>query len=133
MKLAEIEQNRYALLRMERKKLPTKMIVAIVRNLDVLDAKYHELDRVRLALLDECAAKDRKGKYITEKDEAGQEKVKLTKDGEKKFREEWTKALEADYDIRIVPITTADLEACEDPRYDTLTVGEVRSLAFMLQ
>ena len=62
MKLSEIEVHRYALMKLDRKKLPVKVVVAIVRNLDALTTVYRETDQNRINLIRECAAKDRSGK-----------------------------------------------------------------------
>lgn len=133
MKKLEIEIHRYALMKLDRKKLPVKVVVAIVRNLDALTTVYRETERIRMNLIRECAAKDRSGNLLTEKGEDGQERYKLTKTGEKKFKAEYGAILEKDFDIPITKITTADLEACDGQRFDALTVGEVQSLYFMLQ
>lgn len=133
MKLPEIEIHRYGLLKLDRKKLPTKVVVAIARNLDALTAVYREEDQKRIDLLRECVAKDRSGKLLAEEDENGQKKYKFKKAGEKRFNAEYGAMLEKDFNIPIIKITTADLEACDGQRFDALTVGEAQALTFMLQ
>lgn len=108
------------------KELPVKMSFVLSRNLKKLREVVQDIDAKRNELLNKYGEKDDKGELIV----ADNGSVKIP-DADK-FMAELNEVLNADVDITLDKVTEADIEKCDNEKYDSLTVDEIGALEYMM-
>lgn len=127
MKGYEIAAHVNSLLNLSGKKLPVSLSFAMATNLDRLMEWQERIEKQRIELCERHAEKDNNGKPII-KDNKYQivDMAALNHDVEELMAQEC--------DIEIRKVMRSVLEVIDtNPRFDTLAMGEVAALQFMLE
>lgn len=133
MVAAQIGTYRAYLERMTRKRLPVKLAFAIGLNADELENYRVKLEEQRLKMAQNYAEKNEDGTPQT-KEENGKKVFVFTDENLKAFQGEYAELLTQEVEgINIRKVPEAILEQLDQDKYDTLTVGEIRMLQFMIE
>lgn len=127
MKGYEITAHVNSLLNLSGKKLPVSLSFAMATNLDRLMEWQERIEKQRIGLCEQYAEKDSNGKPII-KDNKYQivDMAALNHDVDELMAQEC--------DIEIRKVMRSVLEVIDtNPRFDTLAMGEVAALQFMLE
>lgn len=115
-------------IRVGDKKFPARMQIAVIGNAEECQAALKTYSEVYDKMAQEHAKKDEEGNPMK-----GSDGGYIIEDPEA-----WEKALEElDETTKEIPITTVPVEVfercCEDPNYDTPTVGETAAMKFFIE
>lgn len=111
---------------LKEKKLPIRMALILNRNAKIINSAFEDVEEQRMNALRKYAEKDENGEIIV--DESGNAKIKNTED----LIAELDELYSTELDLQFEKISEADLEKCEDEKYDSLTVEEIDILSFMI-
>ena len=111
---------------LKEKKLPIRMALILNRNAKIINSAFEDIEEQRMNALRKYAEKDENGEIIV--DESGNAKIKNTED----LISELDELYSTELDLQFEKISEADLEKCEDEKYDSLTVEEIDILSFMI-
>lgn len=112
--------------KLREKKLPVKVGYAVKRNVLALQPAAEAYDTTREGIVKKYAKTDESGEYITEEN-------RYIVDDHEKFNEDMQELLDIETDVQIQTITMHDIEKCDDPKYDALTLEEMEELEFMTE
>lgn len=125
MKLSNKTMIDFVRVGVAKKKLPVKLAYALAVNITVMDSALKAYDEERIKLVDKFAKKGDNGEPIIENNNYIIEK-----------QDEWNKSitelLEAEADLSVTTISVDDLEKCDSPEFDSLSVEELAAIKFMI-
>ena len=111
---------------LREKKLPVKLGYAIKKNLAAVSDVANAYDAERRELLEKYASKDEDGKFLVENEQYSIE----DKDG---FAKDLDELLAIETEVGIHTVSEEEIEKCDDPRYDALTVADLETLEIMTE
>lgn len=111
---------------LREKKLPVRLGYAIKKNLGSVSDAANAYNTERCALISRYAEKDNNGHSLIEE---GRYRIKDKENFEKDLNE----LLEIETEVNIHQVTLEEIEKCEDPRYDALTVADLEALEVMTE
>lgn len=125
MKLSNKKMLEFAKIDFASKKLPVKLAYALSLNIEAVRTALKAYDTQRINLVNEYAKKDEEGKPIIADDNYVIEDVA-----------KWVAAIDellmAEADVVITTIDLNDLEKCDSPDFDSLSVEELSAIGFMI-
>ena len=111
---------------LREKRLPVKLCYAIKKNLAAVSDAANAYDAERQELLEKYAAKGEDGKFLVEN---GQYSIE-DKEG---FAKDLDELLAIETEVGIHTVSEEEIEKCDDPRYDALTVADLETLEIMTE
>lgn len=111
---------------LRKKKLPVKLGYAIKKNLAAVGDAGNAYDAERQELLEKYAAKDKDGKFIVEDG-------RYSIEDQESFSKDLDELLVIETEVGIQTVSMEEIEKCEDPRYDALTVEDLETLEIMTE
>lgn len=111
---------------LREKKLPVRLGYAIKKNLGSVSDAANAYNTEHGALISRYAEKDDNGNLLIEE---GRYQIKDKENFEKDLNE----LLEIETEVNIHQVTLEEIEKCEDPRYDALTVSDLETLEVMTE
>lgn len=111
---------------LREKKLPVRLGYAIKKNLGSVSDTANAYNTERSTLISRYAEKDNNGYPLIEE---GRYRIKDKENFEKDLNE----LLEIETEVNIHQVTLEEIEKCEDPRYDALTVTDLEALEVMTE
>ena len=108
------------------KKLPIKIGYAINRNIIILSEATEAYNSAREKIIKEHTKKDSKGEPIVRDD-------RYVFEDEQAFNEDLEELLSIDTEVNLHTISEKDIEKCDDPRYDALTLADLDTLCVMIK
>ena len=127
MKISKAKETNEKLSTITAKKLPIKMAFAIQKNAKKIKEIVDFANERQNDIIERCAERDDKGGYVPSEDGQG---IKIA-DAET-FMKEMTELMETDMDIDLVKISMADVERCDEERYDSLTPNDLDAIEDMM-
>ena len=127
--LARDIQDMYSKLHeINNKKLPTKLMFIISRDIKKAAEVVRDIDNSKNDLIDKYAERDKDGEIVGSKDGG----TMISAKNIKKFYEELDQVLDVDIEISFEKVKMADIERCEEDCYDNLTVDEISALDYII-
>lgn len=111
---------------LRKKKLPVKLGYAIKKNLAAVGDAGNAYDAERQELLEKYAAKDKDGKFVVEDG-------RYSIEDQESFAKDLDELLAIKTEVGIQAVSVEEIEKCEDPRYDALTVEDLETLEIMTE
>ena len=111
---------------LREKKLPVRLGYAIKKNLGSVSDAANAYNTERSTLISRYAEKDNNAHPQIEE---GRYRIKDKENFEKDLNE----LLEIETEVNIHQVTLEEIEKCEDPRYDALTVTDLETLEVMTE
>ena len=111
---------------LREKRLPVKLGYAIKKNLAAVSDAANAYDAERQELLEKYAAKGEDGKFLVENEQYSIE----DKEG---FAKDLDELLAIETEVGIHTVSEEEIEKCDDPRYDALTVADLETLEIMTE
>lgn len=127
MKISKAKETNEKLSTITTKKLPIKMSFAIQKNAKRIKEIVDFANERQNDIIERCAERDEKGNFVPSEDDQG---IKIA-DAET-FMKEMTELMETDMDIDLVKISMADVERCDEERYDSLTPNDLDAIEDMI-
>lgn len=125
MKLANKKMIEFAKIDFASKKLPVKLAYALSLNIEAIRVALKAYDEQRMKLVEEYAKKDTDGKPVIEDNNY------VVEDAAK-----WMAAIDellaAEAEVTITTVSIDDLEKCDSPDFDSLSVEELALMNFMI-
>ena len=106
---------------LREKRLPVKLGYAIKKNLAAVSDAANAYDAERQELLEKYAAKGGDGKFLVENGQYSIEDKDLDE------------LLAIETEVSIHTVSEEEIEKCDDPRYDALTVADLETLEIMTE
>ena len=125
MKLSNKKMIEFAKVDFASKKLPVKLAYALSLNIEAVRSALKVYDGQRMKLVEEYAKKDTDGKPVIEDNNYVVEDVA-------KWMAAIDELLATEAEVTITTITLADLEKCDSPDFDSLSVEELALMNFMI-
>jgi len=110
------------------KRLPIKMSFAIQKNAKKIKEIVDFANERQNDIIERCAERDEEGKYVPSKDGQG---IAIA-DGET-FLKEMNELMETDMEIEFVKINMADIERCDEERFDSLSPTDLDAIEDMIE
>lgn len=126
MKAKEINGVCNSLRSLKSKKIPANLALIIGRNLRELETAEKDINAQRDDLIERYADKDEDGKVIITDNKVHIKDIK-------EFTDEENSLYETDLNINLEKISMSDVERCENPPFDALSMEEVMALECMLE
>lgn len=107
------------------KKLPVKLAYALSVNMEAIKPALTAYNEQRLKIVEKYAKKDEEGKPLSDNgcyifdDIAG-------------WNDSISELLEAEAEVNITTVSIDDVEKCDDPSFDKLSVIELAAIGFMI-
>lgn len=126
MKLTNREILDFLNLDLVNKKLPVRLAYAVALNIETFRPVVNAYSKSRMDLVNRYAKKDETGNPAT-------------KDGHYVFDDiiGWNKAidelLDVEVDVKVSTVKESDLDKCDDPLFDRLSVNEIIVMGFMIE
>ena len=111
---------------LRKKKLPVKLGYAIKKNLAAVSDAGSAYDAERHEALERYAAKDENGNFIVENG-------RYSIEDKENFSKDIDELLTIETEVDIQTVSVEEIEKCEDPRYDALTVEDLETLEIMTE
>lgn len=111
---------------MRTKRLPVKLGYAIKKNLAAVGDAANAYSAERQELLQKYAAKGEDGKLLIENDQYSIE-------DKENFGKDLDELLAIETEVNIYTVSEEEIEKCDDPRYDALTVADLETLEIMTE
>lgn len=127
MKIKKAKETNEKLSTITAKKLPIKMSFAIQKNAKRIKEIVDFANERQNDIIDRCAERDDKGEYVPSEDGQG---IRIA-DAET-FMKEMNELMETDMDIEFVKISMADVERCDEERFDSLTPNDLDAIEDMI-
>ena len=128
MKIIKAKETNEKLLTITTKKLPIKMSFAIQKNAKRIKEIVDFATERQNDIIERCAERDDKGNYIPSEDGKG---IRIAE--AETFMKEMNELMEIDMDVELVKISMADVERCDDERYDSLTPNDLDAIEDMIE
>lgn len=128
MKILKVKEINEKLSIITTKKLPIKMAFAIQKNAKKIKEIVDFANERQNDIIERCAEHDDKGGYVPSEDGRG---IKIA-DAET-FIKEMTELMETDMDIEFVKISMADVERCDEERFDSLSPTDLDAIEDMIE
>ena len=111
---------------LREKKLPVRLGYAIKKNLGSVSDAANAYNTEHSALISRHTEKDDKGNPLIEE---GRYQIK----DKESFEKDLNELLEIETEVNIHQVTLEEIEKCEDPRDDALTVADLETLEMMTE
>lgn len=125
MKLSNKKMIEFAKVDFASKKLPVKLAYALSLNIEAIRGALKVYDGQRMKLVEEYAKKDTDGKPVIEDNNFVVEDMA-------KWMAAIDELLATEAEVTITTITLDDLEKCDSPDFDSLSVEELALMNFMI-
>lgn len=125
MKLSNKKMIEFAKVDFASKKLPVKLAYALSLNIEAIRGALKAYDEQRMKLVEEHAKKDADGKPVIEDNNYVVEDIA-------KWMAAIDELLMSEAEVTITTITIDDLEKCDSPDFDGLSVEELALMNFMI-
>lgn len=125
MKARGIEKVCNSLTNIRQKKLPVRMALILGRNLKKLGEALKDISEQRDGLIERYCDRDEDGNPIIEN---GQIRLADTT-----FWDDEKELYDIDIPIELEKISMADIERCDEEKFDSLTVDELSAMECMIE
>lgn len=109
-----------------KKRLPTKLSFAILKNLKELEPTAKTIDEQRVRICEKYSERDESGKSIIKEDMFVIKDVKGLNDDLSELY-----SIETEINVHTIGIET--IEQCDKNGFDKLSIGELKALEFMIE
>lgn len=127
LKNSEIVQFMNGVAQLKSKKLPVKVAYAVKKNICSMEAAALVYNETFEEIRDRCVKKDKNGNPQTKDG-----RFCFVKEKEEEFVTAVQELRDIETEIEVFTVSLEELEKCDDPRYDPLSVDDIETLYFML-
>lgn len=129
MRLKDLISMHESMASLKSKKMPVRLAFKLGRNMRKLNEINNDYEQSRMQLIRKYAEKDDKGELAMFDNGS----IRINRENLNDFSNELRGLLDTDLSIDFDMVTDAELEMCDDPRYDPLSPSEFEALEYMIR
>lgn len=129
MKIGKARETYDKMQSIATKRMPLKMAFAIQKNAKKIKEIVDFANEKQNEIIERFAKRDDKGNFVPSQDGKG---IEIKNEDGKAFMEEMEELMNTDMEIEFAKISMADIERCDEERFDSLTPNDLEAIEDMI-